>query len=356
MTATMLDRSVLPNDGSRAAESRVGTAATLLRVPLQLKLLGANALLLASALLSHALFPGASWAIQLWIVLGLSFAVTALLGWLALRPIVELERTADLVSAGDFRARAPMSPLADREIARLSTTLNKLLDRVESDRGRIQYLAGRAVRARDVERQAVARELRESLAQMVAAAKLQIGAARRVNTDPAVEEQLAITGNVIEQLTDEMRGMAETLFPGTLGDLGLRNAIDALVRRISRRRHLNISVESCMACSALPDAVASALYRVADEALRNVIQHAEAQNVRVVLTSNGVVSLEIEDDGRGMDMRAADPLQAGLGLFSAKAVLALAGGDLQISSAPGRGMRVSARVPLTATSRTTWST
>jgi signal transduction histidine kinase len=59
------------------------------------------------------------------------------------------------------------------------------------------------------------------------------------------------------------------------------------------------------------------------------------------------VCLEVEDDGRGMDLRTRDPVQAGLGLFSARAVLALAGGELQISSAPGLGTRVVARVPVT---------
>jgi DNA gyrase/topoisomerase IV subunit B len=56
-------------------------------------------------------------------------------------------------------------------------------------------------------------------------------------------------------------------------------------------------------------------------------------------------SVSVEDDGRGIDLTLRDPMQAGLGLFSARAVLALAGGDLQISSAPGKGTRVLARVP-----------
>ena len=69
----------------------------------------------------------------------------------------------------------------------------------------------------------------------------------------------------------------------------------------------------------------------------------------LVLTSDeGGASLEVVDDGRGVDVRVNDPLQAGLGLFSARAVLALVGGELQISGAPGRGTRVSARVPAAA--------
>jgi signal transduction histidine kinase len=57
------------------------------------------------------------------------------------------------------------------------------------------------------------------------------------------------------------------------------------------------------------------------------------------------VSLAIEDDGRGMDLKLFDPLHAGLGLFSARAVVALVGGELQIATAPGKGMRVVARIP-----------
>ena len=107
-----------------------------------------------------------------------------------------------------------------------------------------------------------------------------------------------------------------------------------------------VEIDATMFAVQLPSATGNAVYRVADEALRNVEQHSHAKHARVVLRAIGDVTVEIEDDGRGFDMRAIDPLQAGLGLFSAQAVLALAGGELQISSAPGLGTRVVARVPL----------
>lgn len=329
---------------SRALGARL--VVPLLRVPLLLKLLGANALLLIAALVGHAVWPATSMAIQLWIALIASFLVSAFLGWLAVRPISALERIADRVSGGDFSARVPESTIADRDMLRLSSTMNRLLDRVEGDRARIQYLAGRAVRARDIEREVVARELRDSLAQMVAAAALHLSVARRSNQDPAVEEQLRATTEVINQITDEMRLVAESLYPGTLGEFGLRNAIDSLARRMGRRGQLRIEVDAGLFDAPVSPQAASALYRVADEALRNVVQHADARNARVILSSNGHVVLEVEDDGRGMDLRNRDPVQAGLGLFSARAVLALAGGELQISSAPGLGTRVVARAPV----------
>jgi signal transduction histidine kinase len=325
----------------------------VLRVPLLGKLLGANVLLLLSAFVAHAAFPDTSMAVPLGLALLFSFGVSAGLVWLALRPIVELERTAARVSRGDFSARVLASPVADRDILRLSTTMNRLLERVEADRARIQYLAGRAVRARDIEREHVARELRESVAQTVTGLTLEVAAARTATRDTAIAGQLDRVCAHLQQLTDEMRGVAETLYPGTLGEFGLLNALRALARRASRQAGARLHVDVPEQCAGLRELVlspqaASALYRVADEALRNVTQHADARNAMVRLACDvaaGEVRLEIEDDGRGVDMRTNDPLHAGLGLFSAKAVLALAGGDLQISSAPGLGTRVFARVP-----------
>jgi signal transduction histidine kinase len=318
----------------------------LLRVPLLGKLVGANAGVLLLALIIHWSWPHAPGALDVTAALVLSFVVTTFLVWLALRPIALLEATAHRVADGDFSARVPASPLADRDAVRLADTMNRLLERVDADRARIQYLAGRSVRARDVEREAVARELRESFAQTVAAVSLQLAAAQRVNGNPEVEQQIERARDLVTQLTQEMRDVADTLYPGTLNEFGLLNALKALARRTRRAARIEVTVDGNAFASTLASQAASALYRVADEALRNLTQHASATRARVSLRSqDGNVLLEIEDDGRGMDMRRTDPLQAGLGLFSARAVLALADGELQISSAPGRGTRVAARVP-----------
>jgi len=341
-----------PHSASSARESQRRRLPQLLRtrilrVPLLGKLIGANLALLLCAVVGHALFPSASTTTQLGVVLALSFAATALLGWLALRPIVQLELIAERVSQGDFGARVPESPLADRDISRLAATMNRLLDRVQADRARIHYLAGRSVRARDIERETVARELRDSLAQMVAGIALQVAAARNSSNDPAQLDRLEQAHTLIRQLGEEMRGVAETLYPGTLAEFGLLNALTARSRLLARQSGVDIKVESEPFELPLTASTAAALYRVADEALRNVAQHAQAGHASVSLRSDGDhVSLYIEDDGCGIDMKRNDPLQAGLGLFSAKAVLALAGGDLQISSAPGLGTRVVARAPV----------
>jgi len=361
MTTTTLSPEVAQASDARVIRSKAPVIPSkaralqdaILRVPLLGKLLGANLALAATALVAHEVFPSTSIALQLGVPLAVSFVVTGLLVWLALRPIAELEATAERVSRGDFAARVPESILADRAILGLSVTMNRLLDRVENDRTRIQYLAGRSVRARDIEREAVARELRESVAQTVAAVALQITSAQRVNTDMEVEQQLERARALVQQLTEDMRCVADALYPGTLGEFGLLNAVKALVRRVERRTATHVEVDGWSFDTRRPSIqAASALYRVADEALRNIAQHADAKRARVTLRSTDAeVILEIEDDGRGVDMRVNDPLQAGLGLFSAKVVLALAGGDLQISSAPNTGTRIVARVPATGPQR-----
>ena len=334
-----------PTNGRRGIRyAWIGGVTGVLRVPLLLKLLGANALLMLLAVGAHYTFPGTPTVLEIVLFLCSSYALTGGLVWLALRPLSALEDTAVRVSAGDFTARAPLSAIADRNMGRLTGTLNRLLDRVESDRARIHYLAGRGVRARDIERESVARELRESYAQTLSGIAMELAVAQRC-TDADVSATIASSRTRLQELTDEMRSVAETLYPGTLSEFGLLNAIEALARRVSRRSVVQVDVEAGQLRAPMSPRAASALYRVAEEALRNIEQHSQARTARIRLRTNGSVTLEIEDDGRGIDMKANDPLQAGLGLFSARAVLALSGGELQISSGPGLGTHVLARVP-----------
>jgi two-component system sensor histidine kinase UhpB len=322
-------------DRETPAEPAEGIAARVvtpvLRTPLLLKLLGANLLIVLAVVVQPYLLPGGSEDLRLATAVSVSFAVTAVLIWLALRPITLLEATAERVSAGDFAARVPLSGVADNAMMQLSKTMNRLLDRVEADRARIQYLAGRSVRARDIERESVARELRDSLAQMVSAIALQLAVIRAGNVDEEMQAKVESARQLVADLTDQMRGVAESLYPGTIGEF------------------------AAALTAPLPPAASGALYRVAEEALRNVAQHSQATHVHVSLSSSDdEVTLSIEDDGKGMDLKSQDVLQAGLGLFSAQTVLALAGGELQVSGAPGRGTRISARIPATQLGRGSW--
>ncbi len=165
----------------------------VLRVPLLAKLAGANILIVLAALVGVAIERRVSFPSNVVPILGIALAaslvVNLVLVYVALRPLSDLERTATLLAAGDIEARVPDSILADRDMARVGTMLNDLLDRLAEDRARERRLAAQVISAQDEERARVARELHDSTAQTLTAVMLQLGAAahevRRQSSTPA---------------------------------------------------------------------------------------------------------------------------------------------------------------------------
>jgi signal transduction histidine kinase len=275
------------------------------------------------------------------LALAVSFGANAVLVRLALLPLDNLQDAAQRVSEGDFSARVIASPLSDRQIGELSETFNRLLSRVESDRARIQHLVRQSLKVRETERAGIADELREATAQQLSALTMHLSAAVRECKDPEQAPNLAAARDIAAHMVEEVQGVAEAVYPGLLGEFGLAAALEALGRRVSRRTNLDVSVTTDDDDSPMPLALVTALYRVAEESVRNVERHAHAGSVWISLTHEGdQVRLQIEDDGLGFDVAMAERMATGIGLFRARELLAHAGGDMQISSAPGSGTSV----------------
>ncbi|MDE3151347.1 MAG: hypothetical protein KGL93_03780 [Gemmatimonadota bacterium] len=313
----------------------------LLRMPLIGKLLGANMLIALAALSVSAVFGHPGLFALVCLALGVSFVANALLVRLALMPLDDLQRVAQQVSDGDFSARVTTSPIADRQSAELGETFNRLLGRVESDRARIRHLVRQSLRVREAERAGIADELREATAQQLSALTMHLSAAVRECENPAQAPNLAAARDIAAHMVEDIQGVAESVYPGLLGEFGLAAALEALGRRVSRRTNLDVSVTTDGNDSPLPLALVTALYRVAEESVRNVERHAHAGSVWISLArDNSTVRLQIDDDGLGFDVETADRMSNGIGLFRARELLAHAGGDMQISSAPGSGTSV----------------
>jgi signal transduction histidine kinase len=136
--------------------------------------------------------------------------------------------------------------------------------------------------------------------------------------------------------------------PSVLDDLGLAAALGRLARAAAGddgRRRVGVVVTGVPA--QLPPAVAATLYRVAEEALGNVLRHAGATRVRVGLAVEPALArLEVSDDGRGFTTPPADAAGPTSGLFVLRERAALLDGRLHVASTPGRGTRVRAELPL----------
>lgn len=317
-----------------------------LRVPLVMKLLGANALALT--------VMGGAWTyfdLQVSRMVVLGVVMVALLAHLvlvivALRPVHDLEKLAAQVWRGDYGARFRGSAVADERVMRVGTMFNTLLDGLSADRARMRALAEEVVAVGDRERAALARELHDSTAQRLAALLLQISAIARDEKDPALAARLAELRDAAQAMTEEVRLLAATVHPRVLDDLGVVAAVKKLARDTARASGLTIRVHGAENAE-VPPAVASVLYRVAEEAVQNAITHGNADQVEIAFgRTEGLVSIEVSDNGTGFDVEEALRRRPGMGLFTMRERVSLVDGTFEVRS-DETGSTVAAAIPLT---------
>ncbi|HET6763932.1 MAG TPA: sensor histidine kinase, partial [Longimicrobiaceae bacterium] len=278
----------------------------------------------------------------------LSLAVNALILRLALSPLDLLEETAARVQGGDLQARVPISPVADRELERLTHTFNAMLDASAADRARLREVAARALGAAEEERKRIARELHDETAQTLAALLIRIRILR--NGDPgALEDGLETLRSEIGEALEGVRRYARGLRPPALDELGLLPAIDSHVRWLSEATGLAIEAAADPSIDGLlPPEAELAVYRIVQEALSNVVRHSGAHRVDLsVARAPSAVIVTVADDGRGFsttDVMSTDG--SGLGLFGMQERAGYLGGRVDITSHPGAGTRVRAEIPI----------
>lgn len=334
--------------GQPKAGTRKGIRLAALRVPLLVKLVGANVVVVA-VLVLLALRDGGVWnamfAVGIVAVMGIYLALV----FVALRPIRDLDEVASRVWSGDFGVRVKRSPVADQDVLRVGSMFNILLDSLVADRAEMRALAADVIEAGDVERAALARELHDSTAQRLAALLLQLSAAARDCTDPALAQRLAAARDAAHELTEEVRLLSQTVHPRVLDDLGLVPALRKLARDSTNGTGIDVDVEARPDPSVLPSNIASVLYRVAQEAIRNAVLHASARRIRIVLQTDATAArLEVYDDGVGFDVDEVERSRRNPrgGLLSIRERVALVDGGIEVKSAPRGGTTIVATVPL----------
>lgn len=204
----------------------------------------------------------------------------------------------------------------------------------------LEALSRRLIEAQEAERRAVARELHDDFGQVLTALKLTLQ--RNGRDDP---ESVALVDGALAR----MRDLAQDLRPPLLDEVGLAASLGWYVEREATRAGLAYELHLAPLPERPPIAVEMTCFRVAQEALTNVIRHAKAHAVVVELSPlPGSVLLVIRDDGQGFDVPAARRRAVqgmSQGLTSMQERVALAGGTLEMESTPGAGTTIRARVP-----------
>ena len=207
----------------------------------------------------------------------------------------------------------------------------------------LEALSRKLIEAQEAERRAIARELHDDFGQVLTALKLNLQ--RRDRDD---SESIALVDGAITR----MRELAQDLRPPPLDEYGLEASLKWYVEREARRAGLGFRLALGPLAHRPPAAIETTCFRVAQEALTNIIRHARARRVEVELSAAGdVLELVLRDDGQGFDVAAARRRAAqggSQGLLSMQERVTLADGDLDIDSTPSRGTAIRARLPLPA--------
>lgn len=207
-----------------------------------------------------------------------------------------------------------------------------------------ERFAEQVVAAQESERRRLAADIHDAITQRLVSLTFHLDAANALATGTDAAGELERARELADLALDEARAAIAGLRPPVLDDLGLADGLTSLARSIGQLE-VRVDAAECQ----LPEHVEIALYRIAQEALQNVIKHAQASGVRVELRCDGTRALlSISDDGRGFaveNWREGGPPDGSYGLRSMTERAELVGGRLEVRSRPGIGTTVSAVVP-----------
>jgi two-component system, NarL family, sensor histidine kinase UhpB len=265
------------------------------------------------------------------------FGVVLLNSILLRRRLEPMERLVETMGSVDLAkpgTRADVSPRASDEVRRLAADFNRMLERLEEERRE----SGRAVlRAQEAERSRIAQDLHDEVNQALTAILLRLQATVGA-APPGLKEELRESQQLVTQAMEELLHIARQLRPTALDDHGLVPALASQVANFGDRTGIRARFRRHGEMPPLGDEEQLVIYRVTQESLSNVAQHAGARSVDVELSFVGRTVLRVRDDGHGFRLPANGRSRLGLSGMRERALLV--GGRLEVFSAPGDGTTI----------------
>lgn len=269
------------------------------------------------------------------LVLGLAVLATLLGNWLLLhRRFEPLDRMISAMEQIDLAHpdSQDLAPRGSAEVQRLNAAFRRMVARLETERRE----AGRAaIRAQEQERRRIAQDLHDEVNQALTAVSLRLQASIE-RAPPELRRELSETKRLSSQAMEELLTLARALRPTVLDDHGLIPALHSQVRDFGEQTRVHATFNSRGTVPPLSPEQQLVIYRVTQESLSNIAQHAGASNVTVELSFIGRTVLKISDDGLGF----VATRNGGLGLSGMRERALLAGGQLSIWSDKGQGTRI----------------
>jgi len=232
-----------------------------------------------------------------------------------------------------------------QDVTAQKETEKKILDNQEQ----LRSLTAELLLSEERERRKIARDLHDSVGQILAFSDRELGTLQKSSPEKLMESLKEIR-HYIKQAVKQTRNLTFDLSPPSLYDLGFEAALEELVEQFSKERKIKCSLESRDRYEPLADHVKILLYRSVRELLVNVAKHSTAKMVRIASSRvNNDLLVTVEDDGTGFDISKLKPKSGnsrGFGLFSIRERLTHVDGQLDIQSGDGKGTRITLQVPL----------
>jgi len=211
----------------------------------------------------------------------------------------------------------------------------------------LRELSASLVEAREEERRRIARELHDELGQRLTALKLELAAQQQDSDTDTPTERLQAMMDMVDDTVAAVRRIALDLRPPMLDDLGLNAAIEWLTRDFERRSGIQVTLRLVDSTEAIQQNMATAVYRIVQEALTNMARHARASHAVISIETKGRrLQLTVEDDGQGFPKDQPPPPRGSFGLIGMRERVHMLGGQITMKNATSGGARLVVRLPL----------
>jgi two-component system sensor histidine kinase UhpB len=270
----------------------------------------------------------------------------------ALYPLHELGDALERVDSEQIHIPDSLKNYQDPDIRRLVSAIDSMLTRIANYTGQLQAISERAINAQEEERVRIARSLHDDTAQSISMLIIDLERLGKLVPEnaPEVTRYISDARQVATKLLENLRKIIWDLRPSILDDLGLFSAIRWFARTNLEKAGVKVDFHASGEITRLPPHLETMLFRIAQEAISNILRHANAGKVFIRLwKAEQQIWLEIKDDGHGFNLekvseRALDQKQ--LGLLGIQERASLVHGGVRIESSPESGTCLQVHIPL----------